>query len=254
MMAMMLAAAGLAADAATVDMHLRNFVFVPNQVTINVGDTVRFINDEGFHDVIADDGSFSRPAANPGWTFSRTFNAPGVVPVYCSVHSSPGANINTSMNARITVQGTGGFAINQGIAGAWYNPATNGQGFLIDVEPVNKIMFIGWFTYQTSPPTATNKLGVAEHRWLSIQGVYSGATAPLTVYQTSAGVFNRNDPTTTVAVGTATLVFTSCTNATVTYTLTNPALTGTIPIVKLLPGSETLCQSLGAAQDAEPAP
>lgn len=239
-----------ALNAATVEMRLSNNRFTPNSITINVGDTVRFINEQGFHDVTADDGSFTRPAAGPTWTFDRVYSQAGIQRVYCDVHSAPGADINVAMNARITVQSApAAFAINQGIAGAWYNPLTNGQGFLIDVEPVNKVMFIGWFTYQTVPATVAGKLGAPEHRWLSIQGNYAGGTAPLTVFQTSGGVFNRNDPTNTTVVGSATLVFTSCTSATVNYTLTNPLLSGSIPIVKLLPGSQALCQSLSAAED-----
>lgn len=239
------------AQAATVDIRLRNNVFVPNAVTINVGDTVRFTNDEGFHDVTADDNSFSRPTAGPGWVFERTFTTAGVVPVHCRAHSVPGANINTSMNARITVTGGGpAFAINQGIAGAWYNEQTAGQGFLIDVEPASRFMFVAWFTFQTSPPTNVIKLGAPEHRWLTIQGVYSGATAPLSVFQTAGGIFNNGQTTTTTQVGTATLTFTSCTNGTVNFTLTNPALSGTIPIVRAIPGSEVLCQSLSAAEAA----
>ncbi len=238
-----------AAQAATVEIRLRNNVFIPNAVSINVGDTVRFINDQGFHDVTADDNSFSRPTAGPGWVFERTFTAAGVVPVYCRAHSVPGASINTSMNARITIVGGGTtFAINQGIAGAWFNPATSGQGFLIDIEPVSRFMFAAWFTFQTSPPTAAFKLGAPEHRWLTIQGNYSGASAPLMVFQTSGGIFNNGQATTTTQVGTATLSFTSCTSGTVNYTLTNPPLSGSIPITRALPGSEALCQSLSEAE------
>lgn len=236
------------ADAATVEMRLRNNVFVPNAVTINVGDTVRFLNEQGFHDVVADDGSFSRPAASGAWTFERTFTQAGVVPVFCSVHSTAGTPINAGMNARITIAGGTPFAINQGVAGAWFNPATSGQGFLFDVEPVSRLMFVAWFTFQTSPPTNVIKLGAPEHRWLTIQGFYSGATAPLTVFQTTGGVFNNGQAVTNTQVGTATITFTSCTNATVNFTLTNPPLSGTIPIVKLLPGSDALCRSLSAAE------
>ena len=237
------------ATAATIEMRLRNNIFVPNAVTINVGDTVRFINEQGFHDVIADDGSFSRPPAGPGWTFDRTFTAAGVVPVFCGVHSVAGAPINSAMNARITVVAAApAFTINQGIAGAWFNPATSGQGFLIDIAPVNRLMFVAWFTYQTSPPTAAFKLGAPEHRWLTIQGNYAGASAPLGVFQTSGGIFNNGQTTTTTQVGTATLTFSSCTSGTVSYTLTNPPLSGSIPIVRALPGSEALCQSLSEAE------
>ena len=55
------------AAAVTVDVRLTNNRFTPNDITINPGDSVRFINDQGFHDVRADDGSYGNTPGNPGW-------------------------------------------------------------------------------------------------------------------------------------------------------------------------------------------
>jgi len=90
------------AQAATHDVSVGNNFFTPNDLTIEVGDTVRWTNNSGFHDVTADDGSFNSVTSN-SFTFSRTFNSIAEILYYCSVHSSPGLNINTNMNGRINV-------------------------------------------------------------------------------------------------------------------------------------------------------
>jgi len=88
--------------AATHDVTVRNNFYSPNNLTIEVGDTVRWTNNSGFHDVTADDNSFASPTSN-SFVFSRTFNSVAEVLYYCSVHSSPGQNINSNMNGRINV-------------------------------------------------------------------------------------------------------------------------------------------------------
>jgi CSLREA domain-containing protein len=100
---LLLLGAATPTPAAVVEVRLENFRFVPNDVTIQPGDTVRWTNQMGFHDVRADDGSFSRPPENAPWTFERTFTQGGEVFVHCSVHSVPGADINSAMNGRINV-------------------------------------------------------------------------------------------------------------------------------------------------------
>ena len=107
--------------AAIVQMRLVDFPFVPNDVTISTGDTVRFINQEGFHDVAADP-----PVVQDG-IFQKHFNQTGEHRVFRSLHSKSCASINGQMNPRITVTGSAppAFAINQGISGAWYDSATS---------------------------------------------------------------------------------------------------------------------------------
>ena len=100
---LLLLGAAMPTPAAVVEVRLQNFRFVPNDVTVQPGDTVRWSNQIGFHDVRADDGSFSRPAENAPWTFERTFTRAGEVFVFCSVHSAPGVGINAGMNGRINV-------------------------------------------------------------------------------------------------------------------------------------------------------
>lgn len=77
-----------------------NNTFFPSNLTIQVGDTVNFVNTGGFHNVNANDGSFrcangcdgSGGNGNPdsGWNFSLTFNEPGTIGYHCQPHQSLG--------------------------------------------------------------------------------------------------------------------------------------------------------------------
>jgi len=64
------------------------------------------------------------------------------------------------------------FQINPGLNDAWYNPATDGQGFLVTVFPDIQEMFVAWFTFDTErpPEDVTAQLGDPGHRWLTAQG------------------------------------------------------------------------------------
>jgi len=138
---------------------------------------------------------------------------------------------------------TGGptFTINQGVAGAWFNAATSGQGVLFDIEPNTEFIFGAIFTYDTA---AAAKLGAPEHRWLTVQGNYSGNSAELPIFVTSGGLFDQSTGTTTVPVGTATVTFSSCTEGSLAYILNDPPLSGTIPLQRVIAGTETLCEQL----------
>ena len=54
-----------------------------------------------------------------------------------------------------------GFQINAGLNDAWYNPLTDGQGFFVTVYPDRQLVFLSWFTYDTTlpPEDATSNLG-----------------------------------------------------------------------------------------------
>jgi len=78
--------------------------FSPNNLTIEVGDSVRWINAAGgnAHDVTADDFSFSSPTAS-SFTFTKTFNSIEEILYHCSVHSRPASSGGTAQNGRINV-------------------------------------------------------------------------------------------------------------------------------------------------------
>jgi plastocyanin len=80
--------------------------FLPRTVTVHVGDTVTFINKGGFHNVIADDGSFrcargcdndghggSGTASSASWVAQVTFANAGTYGYFCEIHGQPGAGM-----------------------------------------------------------------------------------------------------------------------------------------------------------------
>jgi hypothetical protein len=144
-----------------------------------------------------------------------------------------------------------GFTINAGLNDAWFNAATNGQGFLITVFPVRKEVFLAWFTYDTErpPEDVTALLGEPGHRWLTAQGPYDGDTANLTIFVTEGGVFDAAEPAATTdpaGDGTMTIEFADCTEGLVNYEITSLDISGEIPIQRITPDNVALCETLAS--------
>lgn len=142
------------------------------------------------------------------------------------------------------------FVINAGLNDAWFNPATNGQGFLISVFPEIQQMFLAWFTFDAErPPAGTpSVIGEPGHRWLVAQGPYSGETATLTIFVSEGGVFDAVSPPATsdpAGDGTLTLEFADCTSAIASYEITSSGLSGEIPIQRITDDNVPLCEELG---------
>jgi hypothetical protein len=137
--------------AATHDVAIGDNFFSPNDLTIEVGDTVRWsYSGNRQHDVTADDGSWGS-ATSSSFTYERTFNSIEEVLYHCTVHSAPGRNINSSQNGRINIiePQQDPIAINIGMSDAWYYPSTGGQGFFIIVWEGSQFIFLSWFTFDT---------------------------------------------------------------------------------------------------------
>ena len=78
------------------------FVFSPADITVEVGDTVRWMNISGNHNVVADDGSFTSGAASASnWVYDHVFTEPGENPYYCINHGGPGGS---GMSGNVTVK------------------------------------------------------------------------------------------------------------------------------------------------------
>ena len=139
--------------------------------------------------------------------------------------------------------------INAGMSDAWYNPATDGQGFLIAVFPDLGELFLAWFTYDTQrpPDDVSAILGEPGHRWLTAQGPFDGSRADLTIYLTQGGVFDSADPPASTGedgYGTMVLEFLTCNEARVTYAIPSLRLSGQIPIQRIVDDNVELCEAL----------
>jgi hypothetical protein len=122
------------------------------------------------------------------------------------------------------------------LSGAWYNPATSGQGLVFDINPSQNLFSAGWYTF---PPSGVQ--GGYLEPWYTIQttSFTPGSTTATATISTSTGGF-FDDPTTAtpVHVGTATVTFQSCSTATLTYTFSsglNQDLSGTINLQRIGP-------------------
>lgn len=83
------ASAPALAPAKKVSVAISGFSFQPNSITISVGDTITWTNnDSAPHTVTADGGSFGSGAMPLGGTFSHTFTTPGTFSYNCSFHGS----------------------------------------------------------------------------------------------------------------------------------------------------------------------
>jgi len=145
-------------------------------------------------------------------------------------------------------------AINPGLNDAWFNEATGGQGFFINVFPDSDLMFLSWFTWdlERPPGSVPFQLGDPGHRWLTAQGNYELGVATLDVVLTHGGVFNaaepeaQNDPD---PYGTLTVSFSDCNHGEVVFDLPSVGESGTIPITRVSDNNVPVCEDyIGAAQ------
>ncbi|HXM36210.1 MAG TPA: plastocyanin/azurin family copper-binding protein, partial [Pyrinomonadaceae bacterium] len=89
------------APAKTVSINVSNFAFDPKDLQIEAGTTVIWKNTAGRHTVTADDGSFESPIMASGEEFKRSFDHPGPVKYFCSLHGAAGGQ---KMAGTVTVK------------------------------------------------------------------------------------------------------------------------------------------------------
>jgi plastocyanin len=76
-----------AAGGQTVSVVMTNRTYDPQEVTVKVGDTVTWVNEDApKHDVVADNGEFKSQLFDKGQSFSYTFTKAGTYPYHCSIH------------------------------------------------------------------------------------------------------------------------------------------------------------------------
>jgi peptidyl-prolyl cis-trans isomerase A (cyclophilin A) len=139
------------------------------------------------------------------------------------------------------------FEINPGLSGAWFNPETSGQGWLIDVieRETGLGFFVAWFTYDVNPPAADelDGFGSRQHRWFTASGDVLGDTAVLDIFLNSGGVFNDPRETTLEPVGSMTIRFSDCTNAQLSFDFdASDDKDDSVDIIRLSP--DVFCQAI----------
>jgi hypothetical protein len=130
--------------------------------------------------------------------------------------------------------------INYGVSGSWFEPATSGQGFVIDILPLNNLLAAYWFTFPVEG-------GARE--WYLATGDINGDSVELTIYQAENGVFDEASMVETNAVGSASLEFSSCEAAIWTYQIDTLGLSGEVPLQRIAP--DQMCEQFLATANTD---
>lgn len=93
-------ASAAAPPAKTVDVTIQNFVFLPQTITVDAGDTIRWTNlDSAPHSAVSIESGFVTATLAQGQVTTTTFDRPGTYAYVCGVHG-------TSMRGTVVVRGT----------------------------------------------------------------------------------------------------------------------------------------------------
>ena len=77
----------MVAKVAGPQVHIENFAFSPATLTVPVGTTITWTNDDGtLHTVTSTTKVFTSAGLDGGGTFSYTFTSPGTYSYYCKLH------------------------------------------------------------------------------------------------------------------------------------------------------------------------
>jgi amicyanin len=75
------------ANAADAQVKIANFTFEPPVLTVKVGTTVTWVNDDDIPHLVSEkDGKFRSSALDTGDKFSQTFSAAGTIEYFCAIH------------------------------------------------------------------------------------------------------------------------------------------------------------------------
>jgi len=242
-----------------------DLVFNPPNQTINVGDTVTWINLGGAqHNVHADDNSFrcangcdgsggNGTPSGANWSASVTFTQPGVVNYHCDVHQAMGMTGSITVNAAPTAMNLGGY-----LSGNWFNASQGGHGFQLEFTnrstgATTADMVAIWFVYTPNGSAANDGSG---QNWIYAEGDYdttkNSVTLPAILLTGAKFPPNFNgadvrrvsgDASTTW--GTLTFTFTDCNNGTASWHSNVPGYVGAndtpLPITRLTQIAGTTC-------------
>ncbi len=185
-----------------------------------------------------------------------TFDTPESVVIYKKTVALPALPIGPAVFqivhqnyfscADITLEEAPPFEINAGLNGAWYNPATDGQGFFITVFPVLGAMSVAWFTYDTALPDdgVEAQLGDPGHRWLTAVGEFDGDQAVFDISITSGGLFDTATDIKRRSDGTLSVRFTGCNSGSIDYDIPSIGLKGTVLIQRVANDNVAMCETL----------
>lgn len=195
--------------------------FDPEDLVVQAGDTVRFSNDShSTHFVASDDDSWGG-MLRPGGQLNQRMDAPGDFSYRCTTHADEAGRI------RVEGAAVASFVINEGVAGSWYDPATTGQGVLLEASGELGVLALAWFTFDAE--------GNARD-WFTAAGPISGDSALLSIQRSSNGRFNDPaSPVETLEVGAGVIRFIDCSRAEFEFDIEDTGQVGSIALQRVLP-------------------
>jgi len=125
-----------------------------------------------------------------------------------------------------------------GLTGSWFEAATSGQGIELEVFPNliaqgTSLIQGAWFTFEGAPAG-----GADRERWFTFNGngQSGGTSVPVTIFRNVGGNFDAAPITQPTVVGTGTLSFADCSNATLAYAFSDGSgHNGSIALTRLTP-------------------
>jgi len=114
------------------------------------------------------------------------------------------------------------------LSGTWADLSTSAQGFVLDVDPAQGLLFGGWYTHAVSASGG--------QRWYTLQGTLDPSATSGTnfgLFESTSGAFDAPAPSATTSVGSVDIALTSCTTATLTYRFTSGENTGVVGTLSL---------------------
>jgi plastocyanin len=153
----------------TREVHISRDAFSPKTVTIVVGDTVRWVNDDALtHGVWWDPDKWATAVLDSRETYDQTFKTPGTFPYHCNyryVHEHTGTVVVLASPGAAPVgpagggTGTGG----SGATAKTHDVSIGASGFSPSSLTITAGDSIRWTNQDTSPHSATGD----DHSWMS---------------------------------------------------------------------------------------
>ena len=101
--------------------------------------------------------------------------------------------------------------------GVWADPANEQQGLVMDIDPSDRTLFAAWYTFAAHADAGAGAVG---QRWFTIEGVLPDGQHRIDdagIYTHAGGRFDRPGAIDTRKVGSARIVFDSCTSISLEY-------------------------------------
>jgi len=136
--------------------------------------------------------------------------------------SAAGGTTTTSASYRLT--------------GIWADPGNDGQGLVIDIDPLQHVLFAAWYTYTSNAAAGSDE---RQQRWYTLQALLPNDATQASnfgIYESTGGVFDHSATTKTTQVGTASIVLHGCSSATLNYRFTsgsNGRRNGTLDLARI---------------------